>query len=48
MDLKRCSYHPRPPSAARAAVWVGKAMGFIGRRGKSPGIKFKNKMAPLA
>ena len=28
MDLRR-SYPPRPPSAARAAVWVGKAMGFI-------------------
>jgi len=57
MELKRCSYPPRPPSAASAALCMGKAMGFIGPRGKSlglklkkqdgvAGLKLKNKMAP--
>ena len=56
MDL-RCSYRPRPPSAARAAVWMGKAMGCNGPRGQKTRTKTKkqdgvvgpnleNKMAP--
>jgi len=45
MHLRRCSYPPRPPSAARAAVWMGKAMGAMGLGAKAPGHKLKNKMA---
>jgi len=57
--LKRTDlrYPPRPASADRAAVWTGKAMGFIEPRGQKPwnktkkkdgvaGLKLKNKMAP--
>jgi len=47
MDLRHYSYPPRTPSAACAALFLGKAMRFIAPRFKSPGLKFKNKMASL-